>query len=237
MAEVADRLTMSSLSSFQVVQAPIQPQLWDSGTTAHLTRELHDGVAGELSTMLLDLERFRAEQTGRQSVLAEISQLQNQVRLVLSNVRQLLYERRGMPSVEHDFAGSVRRGLVRRFTERTGVEVSLSVARSWPRELPAETALNLHRILQEALNNVDRHSGATSVRIRFELTPAGDSGVITVTDDGRGFTNPTESARPSFGLAGIQERSLLLGAKATITNGRRSGSVMTVSVPRRSLGL
>ncbi len=215
----------------------VQPQLWDSGATAHLTRELHDGVAGELSTMLLDLERFRAEQTGRQSVLAEISQLQNQVRFVLSNVRQLIYERRGMPSVEHDFAGTVRRGLVRRFTERTGVQVSLSVARSWPRQLPAETALNLDRILQEALNNVDRHSGATSVRIRFDLSPTGDSGVITVTDDGRGFISPADGARGSFGLAGIQERSLLLGAQATITNGRRGGSVMTVSVPRRSLGL
>jgi signal transduction histidine kinase len=187
--------------------------------------------------MLLDLERFRAAQTGRQSVLAEISQLQNQLRFVLSNVRQLLYDRRGMPSVEHDFAGAVRRGLVRRFSERTGLRVSLSVARRWPQQLPAETALNLHRILQEALNNVDRHSGATSVRIRFDLPATADSGVITVADDGRGFTNPADSARGSFGLAGIQERSLLLGAQATITNRRRGGSILTVSVPRRGLGL
>jgi two-component system, NarL family, sensor kinase len=231
MADAGDQLTMSS---FPAGQAPI----WDSpAATAHLTRELHDGVAGELSTMLLDLERFRVDQAGRSSVLAEISRIQNQLRFVLLNVRQLLYERRGMARVERDFGGSVRRGLVRRFSERTGLRVRLSVARSWPADIPAETALNLHRILQEALNNVDRHSGATSVRIRFDLPVQGDSGVITVVDNGRGFATPASGGRPSFGLAGIHERALLLGATATIANRRRGGSILTVSVPRHGLGL
>lgn len=231
MSAVGDQLTMSAF-------AVAEPPIWDSqAATAHLTRELHDGVAGELSTMLLDLERFRVGQAGRDSVLTEISRMQNQLRFVLLNVRQLLYDRRGMARVEHDFAGSVRRGLVRRFSERTGLRVRLSVARSWPDDLPSETALNLHRILQEALNNVDRHSGATAVRIRFDLPAGGDSGVITVVDDGRGFATPSHGGRPSFGLAGMYERALLLGARVTIANRRRGGSVLTVSVPRDSLGL
>ena len=46
-----------------------------AGLAAHIARELHDGVAGELATMLLDLERFRADQKGRQGVLKEIAQL------------------------------------------------------------------------------------------------------------------------------------------------------------------
>ena len=233
MAASGDRLTMSS---FSLQVAP--PPTWDAGAaTANLTRELQDSVAGELSTMLLDLERFRAAQTGRQSVLAEISQLQAQLRFVLSNVRQLLYERRGMAVVEHDFAGTVRRGLVRRFAERTGLRVHLSVARSWPSELPSETALNLYRVLQEALNNVDRHSGATSVLIRFEVPARGASGVITVADDGRGFADPADGGQVGFGLAGIQERAVLLGGHAKIANRRRRGSVLTVCVPRGGLGL
>jgi signal transduction histidine kinase len=209
---------------------------WD-GLAAHIARELHDGVAGELSTMLLDLERFRVGQTGRHSVLAEISQLQDQVRFVLSNVRRLLYDQRGLPGVEPDFAGSLGRGFVRRFADRTGIHVHLSVGRPWPSVLPAETALHLRWIVQEALNNVDRHSGATAVLIRFDVPMGGDTGIVTITDDGRGHADLTDGVHVGFGLIGIQERAVLLGARVTVRNRRRGGSVLAVTVPGRSLGL
>ncbi len=204
---------------------------------AHLARELHDGVAGELSTMLLDLERFRAAQVGRQSVLSEIDQLQEQLRFVLANVRQLLYDQRGLPAVEADFTSALRRGLLRRFAERTGLRIHLSVGRSWPRELPADTALNLRRIVQEALNNVDRHSGARCLLIRFSVLPGGRWGLVTVADDGRGYGEQGEGLEPGLGLLGINERAVLLGARLTVSNRRRGGSVLAIRVPIQSLGL
>ncbi len=211
---------------------------FDGGTpTAHLARELHDGVAGELSTMLLDLERFRAAQVGRKSVLAEIALLEEQLRFVLANVRKVLYGQRGLPGIELDFVDSLRRGFVRRFAERTDLRVHLSVSRTWPRALPAETALNLRRIVQEALNNVDRHSGAMSVLIRFDLPPGEDWAVLTVADDGRGYPNLTEGLHAGFGLVGIQERAVLLGAWTKVSNRRRGGSMLAVTMPRQVLGL
>src|SRR2546430_4214001 len=85
------------------VHAVAAERSWEAADlTAHIARELHDGVAGELATMLLDLERFRSGQGGRQSVLAEIAQLQDQVRFVLSNVRRMLYDQRGLADVELD---------------------------------------------------------------------------------------------------------------------------------------
>jgi len=234
--DIVDRLTAPSFQPVASSQL-VASSTWDSGTaTAHLTRELHDGVAGELSTMLLDLERFRMAQVGRQSVLTEISQMQDRLRFVLSNVRQVLYERRGVPQVERDLAGSIRRGLVRRFAARTGVRVRLSVARSWPNELPSDTALHLHRILQEALNNVDRHSGATCVSIRFDVLADRRSGLISVADNGRGFATDF-GGQAGFGLAGILERAVLLGGSATVSKRRRGGSVLTVLVPGTGLGL
>ena len=65
----------------------IRPSVWDDASTSHLARELHDGVAGELSTMLLDLERFRAGQAGRQSALSEIAQLQEPESNPISSAR------------------------------------------------------------------------------------------------------------------------------------------------------
>jgi signal transduction histidine kinase len=214
-----------------------QPSFDRGSSTAHLARELHDGVAGELSTMLLDLERFRVAQVGRQSVLAEIALLEEQLRFVLANVRKVLYGQRGLPGIELDFAGSLRRGFVRRFADRTGLRVHLSVSRTWPQAMPAETALNLRRIVQEALNNVDRHSGARSVLVRFDLPANGDWGVLSVADDGRGYPNLTDGLQAGFGLVGIQERAVLLGAWTAVSNRRRGGGKLTVTMPRGVLGL
>ena len=219
-----------------LLRPALATQPWE-GHAAHIARELHDGVAGELSTMLLDLEKFRVSQTGRQSVLAEIAQMQDHVRFVLSNVRRMLYDQRGLPGVEPDFVGSLSRGFVRRFAERTGIRIHLSVGRAWPSVLPAETALNLRWIVQEALNNVDRHSGAKAVLIRFDLPAKADSARLTIADDGRGHADLATGFSTGFGLVGVQERALLLGARVTVRNRRRGGSVLAVTLPRRSLGL
>jgi len=185
--------------------------------------------------MLLDLERFRTAQVGRKGVLAEIVQLQEHLRFVLSNVRKLLYAERELPGAEPDFIGALRRGLARRFSERTGLRVHVSVARDWPHEIPADTALNLRRIVQEALNNVERHSGARSVLVRFSLMQGGDWGHVSVSDDGRGYGVQPAGWQPSFGLVGIEERAVLLGGRMNVANRHRGGSTLTVTVPRRRL--
>jgi signal transduction histidine kinase len=222
-AIVEEALSRPAIAQPSVIQA----------AGAHIARELHDGVAGELSTILLELERFRVGQTGRAGVLAEIAQLQDQVRFVLTNVRRLLYDQRGLPGLIPDFAGSLTRGYLRRFSERTGIHVHMSVGRTWPRLLPAETALHLRWIIQEALNNVDRHSGAKAVLIRLEVPPGGDVANVTITDDGHGHTDLVEGA--GFGLIGIRERAVLLDARVSVRNRRRGGSVLAVTLPARSI--
>jgi two-component system sensor histidine kinase DegS len=215
---------------------PVPQVAWGHDVaTARLARELHDTVAGELATMLLDLERFRAAQVGRKGVLAEIAQLQDRVRFVLSDIRNLLYDQRGLSTVEPDFLGSLRRGFLTRFAERTGVRIHVSVARSWPSVLPSETALTLRRIVQESLNNIDRHSGASSVLIRFNVPTNSEKPALTIADDGRGYG--ADDVEPGFGLLGIEERAVALGGRVTVANRRRGGSVLKVTLPRRSLGL
>jgi signal transduction histidine kinase len=91
--------------------------------------------------------------------------------------------------------------------------------------------------VQEALNNVDRHSGATAVLVRFDVPAGGDTGIVTITDDGRGHADLTDGVHVGFGLIGIQERAVLLGARVTVRNRRRGGSVLGVTLPGRSLGL
>jgi signal transduction histidine kinase len=202
---------------------------------SHLVRELHDGVAQDLATMLLDLEHFRGHQAGRLSVLNQINQLQDQLRMTLTNIRSLIYDQRDLHSADFDFTGNIRKGIIKRFGERTGIDIKLSVSRNWPRVISAPSAYNLHRIVQEALNNISRHSGATRARIRFEVDLLAGIGVITVRDNGRGFPGPDEGWRSGLGLLGIGERAVLLGASARVENPRSGGSALIVSLPLRSL--
>src|SRR6266581_9130058 len=104
-----------------------------------LARELHDRVAQTLTTMLIELENFKVEQTGRQSALRQLDELQESTRDVLTNLRHVLYDLRGETGIEEGFADAVR-VLLRRFEEKTHVHVSLSVSPSWPLRLRSQAA-------------------------------------------------------------------------------------------------
>ena len=65
-----------------------------------LARELHDRVAQTLTTMLIELENFKVEQTGRQSALRQLDELQDSTRDVLANLRHVLFELRGESGTE-----------------------------------------------------------------------------------------------------------------------------------------
>ncbi|GAI10457.1 unnamed protein product, partial [marine sediment metagenome] len=101
------------------------------------------------------------------------------------------------------------------------------------RSLPAELELLLFRIVQEALNNIRRHSEASRAWITIEF---GDGKVIlAVRDDGKGFKLPKRigdlASAGKLGLAGMQERARLIEGKLTIKSAPTKGTTVTVEVP------
>src|SRR6202162_4119206 len=126
-------------------------------------RELHDRVAPTPTTKLIELENFKVEQSGRQSVLRQLGELQVSTRDVLDNLRHVLYDLRGETRIEERFADAVRL-LLARFQERTRVNVLLSVSPGWPLRLRAAAALNIYRIFEGALSNGGMKGGARLVR-------------------------------------------------------------------------
>jgi signal transduction histidine kinase len=199
-----------------------------------LARELHDRVAQNLTSMLVELEVFKREQADKEAVARRLGDMQDYTREVLTNVRQLLYDLRGAPGVEHDFAQSIRKGLLRQFSLRSGVEVRMRVARTWPRSLPSAAALNLYRILQEALNNVRLHSGARRVWVTLEVGPSGRA-ELTVSDDGRGVPALEEARYRGMGWLGMSERAVILGGELTVAPRRGGGTTVRTSFPRESI--
>jgi two-component system, NarL family, sensor kinase len=111
-----------------------------------------------------------------------------------------------------------------------GVEVEVDVD---PVELPSHVEVALYRIAQEALQNVVKHAGATTVLVRLS---SGDDGVrLVVSDDGMGFDEDMiadAQQRHSCGLVGIRERAELIGASLRLASRPGTGTTVEVTVPR-----
>jgi len=101
------------------------------------------------------------------------------------------------------------------------------VEEGFPEELPEDVSVELLRVLQEALTNARRHSGARNVEVR--LRAEGEALVAAVIDDGRGF-HPA-SARTGVGLVGMGERIEGLGGKIEVSSRSGEGTKVTVKVP------
>jgi signal transduction histidine kinase len=198
-----------------------------------LARELHDRVAQTLTTMLIELENFKVEQAGRQSVLRQLGELQVSTRDVLSNLRHVLYDLRDESGIEEGFADAVR-SLLDRFQERTQLNVRLSVSPSWPARLRSQAALNIYRILEEALTNVRMHSGAGLVEVALGPSP-GSNFAVEIKDDGRGVESATGDRQPGMGMMGMQERALILGGRLEVENTAGGGTTVRAILPKEQL--
>ena len=194
-----------------------------------LARELHDRVAQTLTSMLVDLENFKVEQAGRQSVIRQMDGLQDSTRLVLNNLRQLLYELRGEEPVGDTFEDAIRE-LINRFHAQTRISIELRVLPGWPKRMRSACALNLYRIVEEALTNVRMHSGAQQVTVA--LQPYSETQLeVAIRDDGRGVD--TDERRPlGMGTVGMKERAVLLGGQLRVESDLGNGTTVRAVFPR-----
>ena len=197
-----------------------------------IARELHDSVAQTLTTMLIELENYKTEHDGNQAVLRQLGDLQDSTRDVLNNLRHILYDLRGETGIDEHFADAVR-ALLKTFHERTQVDVILSVAPSWPDRLRKSAALNLYRIIEEALSNVRLHSGARLVEVA--LGPVLDSHIaIEVRDNGRGGAIDGHR-KPGLGLLGMHERAVILGGRLEVDSIAGRGTTIRAILKREDL--
>jgi signal transduction histidine kinase len=194
-----------------------------------MARELHDRVAQTLTAMLVDVENFKAQQVAWDDVLRELDAIQSSTREVLSSLRQLLHDLRGENPIGDSFVKAVG-DLLARFSEKTRIEAEVVVQREWPAVLTPAAALNLYRIIEEALSNVRMHSGASRVRVQLEA-PMDRQLALVIDDDGRGLDSSLP--RPGFGTVGMKERALFLGGQLKISSEIGAGTIVRVAFPRQ----
>ncbi|HXQ73343.1 MAG TPA: ATP-binding protein, partial [Pyrinomonadaceae bacterium] len=94
--------------------------------------------------------------------------------------------------------------------------------------LSRESEINLYRVLQECLNNVLKHSAATTAWLSIKRTP--DGAQIICRDNGKGFDSETVSLCSGMGLIGMAERVRMLHGKYTMESAPGKGVTIYITI-------
>jgi signal transduction histidine kinase len=196
-------------------------------TARRFAHELHDELGGSLTAIKSNLTAIAHSLNGASSDRARIDDCVNLVDQSIANVRELSQLLR--PTILDDFGlDAGLRWLTERFAERTSIDVDYKS--DFDGRLPDETETHLFRIVQEALTNVARHSGAS--RVAIHLRAAGDSIRLTLSDNGRGIAQG--SARSNgMGLSGMRARARSAGGELELKTDR-GGVTVEVWAPIHS---
>lgn len=171
-----------------------------------IARDLHDRVGQSLAYLAFELDRISRQATG-QPVEDDLQRLRRDVRKVVTQVRDTLYDLRTDVSENQDLTATLA-DFLDRVTTRTGIEVSFE--HDGAARLPVRQERELWRIAQEAVTNASRHAGASTIRVRWRRE--GDCPVLEVSDDGAGLPEGVTSRLDSYGIQGMRERAGAIGA-------------------------
>jgi PAS domain S-box-containing protein len=188
-----------------------------------IARDLHDVVLQDLSATLQSLQAARVE-----SGSVELDQEVETLRKAVGGLRNAVYDLRTKD--RQSLLRTVEALLELNRQLAPGCEVSLIVGDDFPSELPETVELELERIVQEALANVRRHSGARRVEVSLEANE--DEIRALVSDDGRGFE--PDRTRPGVGLASMKERAALIGGALEIRSEYSKGTQVLFRIRRSS---
>ncbi|MCZ7471017.1 cache domain-containing protein [Agrobacterium sp. O3.4] len=192
-----------------------------------LARDLHDGISQSLVGVRYAMNLAeRMVKAGDNDVLGAIEGGIKTLNDAIRDVRQLSHALRP-PLLDDLGLIAALRALCEGFRVRTGLQATLD-ASFFADGLKAEASTALYRIAQEALTNVERHAGATTVFIRLR-SERGRSR-MTIGDNGTGF-NSESNTSPGLGLRNMQERVAHFHGILLIKSDDK-GTVLTILMPR-----
>src|SRR5216683_7297597 len=227
----SNRLLFATLASFSEERRDVAQQLIAAreSTLRHLARELHDEFGQTLTAMGSMLGRARKQ-------VPEGSPLRSELREVSEIAQRLLEHVRGLsqalhPSIleEIGFEGTLD-WYLSTVERQTGVAVTYDRA-GRPAAVDTTVAIHVYRILQEALTNVARHSGAKHAWVRLRVTA--DLLELEIEDHGAGM--PPATPRRGLGIVTMRERAALIGGTIECIRPREGGTLVRVRVPLQAV--
>ena len=198
-----------------------------------VAQEIHDSISGSLAAIKFALEE-KLDSMGQnpspdvislEKIVSQVNATIKECRRVSAHLRPFLLDELGLlPALNwhcREFE-NLHPGL--------HIEQQLDTAED---DIPEKLKVVIYRVLQEAMNNIAKHSGAT--RVSLLLEKQGQRIEFTVADNGRGFDPEKKFAESTttggFGLSGMRDRTLLCDGKFEITSEKGKGTKVHISLP------
>jgi signal transduction histidine kinase len=195
-----------------------------------IAREIHDELGAALTALKMDLSWCAARlPKHRPELNKKVRAMIQAVDSTIQAVKRITTELR--PSILDDFGSwAAIKWQAQQFEARTGIRCQASITTLTNElELEPERASALFRIVQEALTNIARHSGASQARI----TASASNGMVAlmIEDNGRGIEEADLAAGKSWGILGMRERARSYGGRVEVIGTPGQGTKIEVRMP------
>jgi len=195
-------------------------------TLRYISRELHDEFGQILTAVGSMLRRAGTHAPEGSSLRADLQEVLQTVQSTLENVRSLsqalhpvMLDEAGLESTLDWYIPTVER--------QTGITISYE-KQGEPFPVDGGAGVHIYRVLQEALNNMARHSGAKRAWVRLRFLPGALE--LEIEDHGVGFQE--HPGKRGIGLVAMRERSELMGGRVVFSRPLAGGTLVHLAVPR-----
>jgi signal transduction histidine kinase len=215
--------TLSSVSR-RLIEAQEQER-------TRIARELHDDIGQRLALMTIELEQLQENPLNLPAeVRNRMGKLEKQSSEIATDIQSLSHE---LHSSKLDYLGiaAAMKGFCKEFGAQQKIEIDFKT-HDLPKPLPPEISLCLFRVLQEALRNSAKHSGAQQCEVQLWATSKEIH--LTVSDSGTGFDSEAAKESRGLGLISMEERLKLLNGTFSIDSQPKRGTTVHARVPLNS---
>ncbi|MCM3079642.1 sensor histidine kinase [Brevibacillus invocatus] len=222
-SEALESAKQHQLMNLKVIQAQEEER-------KRVAREIHDGPAQSMANVVLRSEIVERMLKNERILEAqmELHELKEMVRMSLADVRRIIFDLRPMALDDLGLVPTLQK-YIRTCEERIETSIDLVVFGVEP-PLRSSVKAAIFRLVQECLNNVEKHANANTVQVKLEFLQ--ESLRLVVKDDGIGFDLDERMATGgSFGLLGMNERTQLLEGEIEVQSAPGEGTKVLFQIP------
>jgi signal transduction histidine kinase len=230
-------VTLSGLAAIAITAAQMRENGRQRAVLAErgrIAREMHDSLAQVLGVTHLRLRALDTREEVREypEIATELAEVADICQEAYQDVRESILGLRGSNRTERGLLDNLRAYLVK-YSQQCEIATSLDSDLDHELALSPRCEVQVIRVIQEALTNVRKHSGATSAAVR--ITEAESTTTFVVEDNGHGFEpGGSQFDRDGFGLYTMRERMALLNGSLTVDSVPGRGTRIIAAVPERS---
>lgn len=212
---------------------------WEQEKVA-LAGELHDGACQDLARVKINLERLGSQIANTRHLWAskdggdayqDLLFCINDLRDSIRKLRYIMDDLHRPQQFEDDFFNALSKYL-EGISSRHAVKVEFNAAKSIP-AFRKDDVVIIFRIIQEAVVNAIKHSGARHVWV--DISRLGDQVLVAIRDNGKGFSVSKAQKQSGYGMRFMQERCDFIGGKFAIESRSGKGTKILVSIPVKAI--